>query len=74
MSRFINTELKSDSDSDPQLDSEKVGAKFDTELDILPIGFIDFKQVLFTPIFLREYFFSQALLGLKIHKHFNQFN
>ena len=74
MSRFINTELKSESDSDPQLDSEKVGAKFDTELDILPIGFIDFKQVLFTPIFLREYFFSQALLGLKIYKHFNQFN
>ena len=30
MSRFINTELKSDSDSD--LDSEKVGAKFDPEL------------------------------------------
>ena len=28
MSRFINTELKSDSD----LDSEKVGAKFDNEL------------------------------------------
>ena len=30
MSRFINTELKSDSDS--ELDSEKVGAKFDAEL------------------------------------------
>ena len=30
MSRFINTELKSDSDSD--LDSEKVGAKSDAEL------------------------------------------
>ena len=46
MSRFINTELKSDSDSDsdPQLDSEKVGAKFDTELDILLIGFIDFNK------------------------------
>ena len=28
MSRFINTELKSDSD----LDSEKIGAKFDNEL------------------------------------------
>ena len=28
MSRFINTELKSDSD----LDSEKVGSKFDNEL------------------------------------------
>ena len=76
MSRFINTELKSDSDSDSdsQLDSEKAGAKFDTELDILLIGFIDLKQVLFMPIFLREYFFSQALLGLKIRKHFNQFN
>ena len=32
MSRFINTELKSDSDSDSELDSEKVGAKFDAEL------------------------------------------
>ena len=34
MSRFINTERKSDlgSDSDSQLDSEKVGAKFDAEL------------------------------------------
>ena len=30
MSRFINTELKSDSDSD--LDLEKVGVKFDTKL------------------------------------------
>ena len=30
MSRFINTELKSDSDSD--LDSEKIGSKFDAEL------------------------------------------
>ena len=30
MSRFINTELKSDSDSD--LDSEKVGTNFDAEL------------------------------------------
>ena len=34
MSRFINTELKSDSDSDLDwgLDSEKVGSKFDAEL------------------------------------------
>ena len=32
MSRFINTELKSDSDSDSDLDSEKVGAKFHTKL------------------------------------------
>ena len=33
MSRFINTELKLDSDSsDTDLDSEKVGAKFDAEL------------------------------------------
>ena len=32
MSRFINTELKSDSHSDSELDSEKVGAKFDTNL------------------------------------------
>ena len=30
MSRFINTELKSDSDSD--LDLEKVGSKIDVEL------------------------------------------
>ena len=30
MSKFTNTELKSDSDSD--LDSEKVGAKLDNEL------------------------------------------
>ena len=42
--------------------------------------FVDFEQVLFMPIFLREQYFSQALfqtyflLGLKIHKHFNQFN
>ena len=32
MSRFINTELKSDSASDSDLDLEKVGAKFDPEL------------------------------------------
>ena len=33
MSRFINTELKSDSESsDSDLDSEKMGAKFDNEL------------------------------------------
>ena len=34
MSRFINTELKSDSDSelDSDLDSKKVGEKFDTIL------------------------------------------
>ena len=33
MSRFINTELKSDSQSsDSDLDSEKIGAKVDTEL------------------------------------------
>ena len=34
MSRFINTELKSDSDSelDSDSDSEKVGSKFDAEL------------------------------------------
>ena len=35
MSRFINTELKSDSelsDSDSDLDSEKIGAKVDNEL------------------------------------------
>ena len=35
MSRFINTELKSDSDSDSDssdLDSEKMGAKVDNEL------------------------------------------
>ena len=33
MSRFINTELKSDSESsDSELDSEKIGAKVDNEL------------------------------------------
>ena len=33
MSRFTNTELKSDSESsDSDLDSEKVGSKFDNEL------------------------------------------
>ena len=55
MSRFINTELKSDSDSDS--DSEKIGVRVDSELeksgsdsewDILLIRF------LFVPIFLRE--------------------
>ena len=33
MSKFINTELKSDSESsDSDLDSEKVGSNFDAEL------------------------------------------
>ena len=33
MPRFLNTELKSDSkSSDSDLDSEKVGSKFDNEL------------------------------------------
>ena len=32
MSKFINTELKSHSDSDSDLDSEKLGAKVDSEL------------------------------------------
>ena len=33
MSRFISTELKSDSESsDSDLDSEKIGSKFDNEL------------------------------------------
>ena len=32
MSRFINTKIKSDSGSDSDLDSEKVGTKFDAEL------------------------------------------
>ena len=33
MSRFINTKLKSDSESsDLDLDSEKIGSKFDNEL------------------------------------------
>ena len=33
MSKFINTELKSDSESsNSDLDSEKVGSKFDNEL------------------------------------------
>ena len=31
MSRFMNTELKSDSDPDSDLDSAKVGSKFDNE-------------------------------------------
>ena len=34
MSRFINTELKSDSESsDSDLDSEKIGARVDNELE-----------------------------------------
>ena len=32
MSKFINTELKSDSDSDSELDLGKIEAKFDAEL------------------------------------------
>ena len=32
ISRFINTVLKSNSDSDSDLDSEKLGTKFDVEL------------------------------------------
>ena len=32
MSRFINTELKPDSDSHSDLDSQKIGSKFDAEL------------------------------------------
>ena len=32
MSRFINTELKSDSDSDSELDSKDEESKFDAEL------------------------------------------
>ena len=32
MSRFINTEPKSDSDSDSDLDSEKIGVKVNKEL------------------------------------------
>ena len=33
MSRFINTELKSDSDSDLDLDLEKIEAKIDNALE-----------------------------------------
>ena len=33
MSRFINTELKWDSDSDLDLDLEKIDAKVDSELE-----------------------------------------
>ena len=32
MSKFINTELKLDSESDSDLDSEKIGTKVDNEL------------------------------------------
>ena len=32
MSKFINTEWKSDSDSDSDLDSERIGAKYDNGL------------------------------------------
>ena len=65
MSKFINTELKSDSDSDLELDSEKE-SKFNSELmaklnPVLILNktfysyvFVDFEQVLFMPIFLRE--------------------
>ena len=74
MSRFINTELKPDSDSsDSDLDSEKVGPKLDAELtpklksgsitlnNFYPYAFDDFEKVLLMPIFLMEHFFSQAL-------------
>ena len=33
MSRFINTELKSDSDSDSDLEVEKIESKADNELE-----------------------------------------
>ena len=33
MPKFINTELKLDSESDSDLDSEKIGAKVDNELE-----------------------------------------
>ena len=32
MAKFITTELKTDSESDSDLDSEKIGAKVDNEL------------------------------------------
>ena len=32
MPKFINTQLKSDSESDSDLDSEKIGIKVDNEL------------------------------------------
>ena len=32
MSKFINTEIKLDSESDSDLDSEKIGTKVDNEL------------------------------------------
>ena len=66
MSRFINTELKSNSESSySDLDSEKVGLKFDNKLlakseksgfeseDILLL-IIFTHTFLFMPIFLRE--------------------
>ena len=62
MPKFINTELKSDSESsDSDLDSEKIGAKIDNELMaklsyfthtflIMPIFF---EGVIFSPSFVR---------------------
>ena len=65
MSKVINTELKSDSESD--LDLEKLEAKVDDELEKSGSDSV--------PIFFRGIiFFSPVLLWLKIHKHFNQFN
>ena len=63
MPKFINTELKSDSESsDSDLDSEKVGSKFDNELmakleksasdseqninKFSPCVFVDFEQII----------------------------
>ena len=63
MPKFINTELKSDSESsDSDLDSEKVGSKFDNELmakleksgsdseqninKFIPYVFVDFEQII----------------------------
>ena len=86
MSRFINTELKSDSDSDSDLDSGKVGSKFgnkemakleksgsDSEEDIYSCVFVYsyiFEGVIFSQALFQTYF----LVGLKIHKQFNQFD
>ena len=59
MSRFLNTELKSDSDSDSDssdLDSEKMGAKVDNKLMTKLESASDSNLLLFMPIFLRRQF------------------
>ena len=57
MSRFINTEIKSDSESsDSGLDSEKIGAKVDTEL--LEKSASDLNKSFYSYVFVYAYIFE----------------